>query len=54
MSDNGVKIASPKIIAQTGWTTDELKSGIAAANVHKTYDMVSLLVGVNNQFGGVS
>jgi hypothetical protein len=54
MSDNGVKIASPKIIVQTGWTTDKLKSGIAAANVHKTYDMVSLLVGVNNQFGGVS
>lgn len=52
VSDNGVKVASPKIIARTGWTTDELKAGIAAANVNQTYDMVSLLIGVNNQYRG--
>lgn len=52
MSDNGVKVASPTIIARTGWTTDELKAGIAAANVNQTYDMVSLLIGVNNQYRG--
>lgn len=52
LSENGVKVASPKIIARTGWTTDELKAGIADANVNQTYDMVSLLIGVNNQFRG--
>jgi lysophospholipase L1-like esterase len=52
MSDSGVKITAPKIIAKTGWTTDELKVGIAAANVNQTYDMVSLLIGVNNQYRG--
>lgn len=52
MSDNGVSVALPKIIARTGWTTDELKAGIAGANVSQTYDLVSLLIGVNNQFRG--
>jgi len=43
----------PDIIAQTGWTTGELQQGIAAANVQKTYGLVSLLIGVNNQFRGL-
>lgn len=44
-----------RIIAQTGWTTDELQSGIASAtNLKDTYDLVSLLIGVNNQFRGWS
>lgn len=39
------------IIATTGWTTDELKNGIAAANnLRNEYDLVSLLIGVNNQY----
>lgn len=46
---------SPKIIAKTGWTTDELLSGIAAENmVGNTYDFVSLLIGVNNQYRNLS
>lgn len=52
LSDNGIKVAAPQIIARTGWTTDELKAAIAAANLNQTYDMVSLLIGVNNQFRG--
>jgi len=40
------------IIAKTGWTTDELKKGIAAANPEGTFNLVSLLIGVNNQFRG--
>lgn len=43
----------PDIIAQTGWTTGELQQGIVAANVQKTYGLVSLLIGVNNQFRGL-
>ncbi|HEY0262289.1 MAG TPA: GDSL-type esterase/lipase family protein, partial [Chitinophagales bacterium] len=40
----------PKIIAVTGWTTDELQSAIREADIHKTFDFVTLLIGVNNQY----
>lgn len=41
-----------KLIARTGWTTDELWQGIQAEKVTPPYDMVSLLIGVNNQYRG--
>ena len=40
------------IIAKTGWTTDELNIAIDEAKVSKQYDIVSLLIGVNNQYRG--
>lgn len=40
------------IIARTGWTTDELWQGIQTQGVTPPYDMVSLLIGVNNQYRG--
>ena len=40
------------IIAKTGWTTDELWKGIQAREVTPPYDLVSLLIGVNNQYRG--
>lgn len=45
-------VFNPKIIARTGWRTDDLTAGIAAANITTTYDLVSLLIGVNNQYQG--
>lgn len=45
-------IAKPVIIATTGWTTDELNSAVDAANISTQYDIVSLLIGVNNQYRG--
>lgn len=45
-------VAAPEIIATTGWTTDELAAGIAAHHFLPQYDVVSLLVGVNNQYRG--
>ena len=45
-------ITTPEIIATTGWTTDELNAAIDAANILKQYDIVSLLIGVNNQYRG--
>lgn len=48
----GFDFTAPEIIAKTGWTTDELQ---AAINKHKflpSYDFVSLLIGVNNQYRG--
>jgi lysophospholipase L1-like esterase len=44
--------ASPVIIARTGWTTDELIKEIAARNLTQKFDMVTLLIGVNNQYRG--
>ncbi|WP_426493021.1 SGNH/GDSL hydrolase family protein [Hymenobacter sp. 102] len=46
-------VQTPDIIAQTGWTTGELQQAIAAANVQKTYGLVSLMIGVNNQYRGL-
>ena len=40
------------IIARTGWTTDELWQGIQAREINPPYDLVSLLIGVNNQYRG--
>ena len=40
------------IIARTGWTTDELWTGIQATEIQPPYDLVSLLIGVNNQYRG--
>jgi lysophospholipase L1-like esterase len=42
------------IIARTGWTTSELTQAIEAQKLTEQYDMVSLLVGVNNQYRGQS
>lgn len=49
---SGAVLLAPDIIARTGWTTDELQDAIGAANNQKTYDLVSLLIGVNNQYRG--
>lgn len=46
--------AEVTIIARTGWTTDELWQGIQAAPPEPPYDLVSLLIGVNNQYRGRS
>lgn len=40
------------IIARTGWTTDELWQGIQEREINPPYDLVSLLIGVNNQYRG--
>ena len=43
---------APEIIAKTGWTTDELNDHISKTIFLKKYDVVSLLIGVNNQYRG--
>ncbi len=50
----GLDVADPKIVAKTGWTTDELSAAIAAERITGTFDLVSLLIGVNNQYRGRS
>ncbi len=51
---NNVNIADPEIIARTGWTTAELMDGIKNRNPKGPYNLVSLLIGVNNQYRGQS
>ena len=52
LRERGVNVADPVIIARTGWTTDELAAGIDAAAPEGRFDLVSLLIGVNNQYRG--
>lgn len=47
-----IQVSEPQIIAVTGWTTDELQAGIAKENPQGPFGMVSLLIGVNNQYRG--
>jgi len=53
LEERGYHMEAPEIIAVTGWTTSDLKAGIKAANPQGTYDLVSLLIGVNNQYRGM-
>ncbi len=47
-----VPVGDPRIIATTGWTTDELNDAISAAQPLGHYDFVSVLIGVNDQYRG--
>ena len=50
LREEGLDFAAPKILAETGWTTDELQAGINKTKLQNRYDFVSLLIGVNNQY----
>ncbi|MBO6795293.1 MAG: SGNH/GDSL hydrolase family protein [Balneolaceae bacterium] len=52
LNENGYNFADPSIIATTGWTTAELQEGIAEVNPTHDFDLVSILIGVNNQYRG--
>ncbi|MDX1636422.1 MAG: SGNH/GDSL hydrolase family protein [Balneolaceae bacterium] len=49
----GHAVSEPKILATTGWTTAELIEGIDSAKIARSYDLVTLLIGVNNQYRGL-
>jgi len=50
----GVDLGDPHIIAVTGWTTDELSAAIDREDPRGSFALVSLLIGVNNQYRGRS
>ena len=52
LRSEGYKIGAPEIIATTGWTTDELQHAINDYVFSPPYALVSLLIGVNNQYRG--
>ena len=51
---HGVVIDDPRIVAVTGWTTDELSAGMNRPRLALNYDLVTLQIGVNNQYRGRS
>lgn len=54
LNHNGITVANPKIIAKTGWTTSDLIEGIDTTKMLEQYDLVTLLIGVNNQYRGLN
>jgi lysophospholipase L1-like esterase len=54
LASKGFPVEPPEIIATTGWRTDDLKRAIIAAKPATDFGLVSLLIGVNNQYQGKS
>ena len=54
LRESGIDIGEPQIIARTGWTTDELSGAIDKGNPRGPFQLVTLLIGVNNQYRGRS
>ena len=54
LREKGQSIGEPLIIATTGWRTDDLMNAVNKAHLKNEYDLVSLLIGVNNQYQGKS
>ena len=58
LGKQGHPIKTYRVIAKTGWTTDELLDAIDKEDLEqpipKDHDLVTLLIGVNNQYRGRS
>lgn len=52
LNKDGYEFEAPEIVATTGWTTDELQHAIDQHRFKTSYDFVTLLIGVNNQYRG--
>ena len=48
----GHALGSPQILASTGWTTDELVAALDRAALMPAWALVSLQIGVNDQYRG--
>ena len=52
LNDSGESFHAPEIIARTGWRSDQLIEKINQAELSNNYDLVTLLIGVNDEFQG--
>ena len=52
LQNDSTTVQTPKIIARTGWTTEELINAIKIETLNPPYDFVTLLIGVNNEYRG--
>lgn len=50
---HGFQVSTPGFIAQNGWTTSDLLAAVSSNPYHGHFDLVTLLIGVNNQFQGL-
>ena len=50
LRERGVEVGDAHIVARTAWTTDELSDAIDAEGPTGPFDMVTLLIGVNDQY----
>lgn len=53
LRQNGVAVNDPQYLATTGWTTINLQQAIEAKSFNSHYDLVTLLIGVNDQYQGL-
>ena len=52
LRSDSLPVADPEIVAVTGWTVAELDAGIDASDPQGPFDLVTLLIGVNDEFRG--
>ena len=52
LKNSGYDFKPAEIVATTGWTTDELQNNFNSHVFKTSYDFVTLLIGVNNQYRG--
>jgi lysophospholipase L1-like esterase len=52
LKKSGYQFEDPELVAQTGWTTDELQDAVKKYHFRSAYDFVTILIGVNNQYRG--
>lgn len=53
LNQKGLKVTDVQYVAKTGWTSADLQGAISRSQFTKTYDIVTLLVGVNDQYQGM-
>jgi lysophospholipase L1-like esterase len=54
LNQGGIPAAPPTILARTGWTTDDLLNALESTTLTPPYQLVTVLIGVNDQYGGRS
>ena len=52
LRQKGVAVEEPRIIARTGWTVPDLADAVTAAHPQGPFDLVTLQIGVNDQYQG--
>jgi lysophospholipase L1-like esterase len=54
LREKGITVSAPEIIAKTGFTTGELLSQLSTTSLLPRYQLVTVLIGVNNQYRGLA
>ncbi|MEH0158719.1 SGNH/GDSL hydrolase family protein [Limibacter armeniacum] len=50
LRDDNIQVSKLQYVAQSGWTTSQLIEALGSADLTNGYELVSILIGVNNQF----